>query len=75
MREENLLGSGMPKEAIRVKRMESYKDKALHGQHEKLTAGIRSSDSWEWFEEGDRGDVNGSPRSGVEDECYKEPHR
>ena len=27
----NLLGSGMPKEAIRVKRMESYKEKALHG--------------------------------------------
>ena len=26
-------------------------------------------------EEGDRGDVDGSPRSGVEDECYKEPHR
>ena len=28
-----------------------------------------------YAEEGDRGDVDGSPRSGVEDECYKEPHR
>ena len=49
---ENLLGSGMPKEAIRVKRMESYKGKVLHGRYEKLTAGIRSSDSWEWRRKG-----------------------
>ena len=52
VREENLLGSGMPKEAIRVKRMESYKEKVLHGQYEKLTAGIISSDSWEWLRKG-----------------------
>ena len=31
VKEENLLGSGMPKEAIRVKRMESFKEKVLHG--------------------------------------------
>ena len=52
VKEENMLGSGMPKEAIRVKRMESYKEKVLHGQYEKLTAGIRSSDSWEWLRKG-----------------------
>ena len=32
--------------------MESYKEKVLHGQHEKLTGGIRSSDSWEWLRKG-----------------------
>ena len=52
VREENLLGSGMPKDAIRVKRMESYKEKVLRGQYEKLTVGIRSSDSWEWLRKG-----------------------
>ena len=41
VKEENLLDSGMPKEAIRAKRMESYKEKVLHGQCEKLTAGIK----------------------------------
>ena len=52
VKEENLLSSGTPKEAIKEKRMKSYKEKVLHGQYEKLTAGIRSSDSWEWLRKG-----------------------
>ena len=32
--------------------MESYKEKVLYGQYQKLTAGIRSSDSWEWLRNG-----------------------
>ena len=52
VKEENLLSSGTPKEAIKAKRTESHKGKLLRGQYEKLIAGIRISDSWEWLRKG-----------------------
>ena len=32
--------------------MEAYKEKALHGQYEKLTVGKRNIDSWTWLRKG-----------------------
>ena len=76
VKEENLVSSGTPKEVIKAKRMEAYKEKSLHGQYEWKTAGIRRSDSWEWLKKGmlkkEAGDTNGCPRSSVQNECYWE---
>ena len=39
----------MPNKAVKAKKMEACKKKVLHVQYDKLTAGVRSSDSWEWL--------------------------
>ena len=50
--DEDLLSPGTPQEIIKLQRMEAYTEKILHGQYEKLTVGVRSSDSWDWLRKG-----------------------
>lgn len=52
VQDEDFIHPGTSKEIVKVKRIESYKEKFLHGQYEKLTVGIRSADSWAWLREG-----------------------
>ena len=50
--DEDVLRPGTPQERIKIKRMEAYKEKVLHGQYEKLTVGVRCSDSWAGLRKG-----------------------
>ena len=47
-----MVNSGAPKEIIKAKWMENYKEKSLHGPYERRTVGIRSYNSWEWLKKG-----------------------
>ena len=51
--DEIILDEGEDKESISQRRLNSYREKALHGQYLRGTEEVRESQSWDWLKRGE----------------------